>query len=160
MQHAIYALLCPYTRRVRYVGATRQRIEKRLIGHISEARTGKRWARCHWIRKLLSAGTVPVLEVLEFVQADQWQARERHWIAEFGGMRKLLNSTTGGDGGRIFSEEARAKMARAKLGKKQGPHSIERRAKISRALIGHSGATYCHTDEAKRKISAARKSTC
>lgn len=156
--HTIYVLKCPVTRRVRYVGATRQRLEKRLVGHVSEARTGKLWPRCHWIRKLLSAGTLPLIEIVELVQADQWQTRERYWIAEFGGMGRLLNCTTGGDGGRIFSKETRAKIANSKVGKKRGPHSRDHRAKISRALIGHPGASYRHSEEAKRKISAARQS--
>lgn len=154
MEHIIYALKCPKTLRVRYVGYTRQAIEKRLMNHVSDARCGRQQARCDWIRKLLSQGTLPIIAILEICEHFNWQDRERYWIAEFGGMEKLLNHTNGGDGGRVFSEQTRAKMAKAKLGKKRGPHSAEHRARIAKAVAGH---VRTHTPEAKLKISVRLK---
>lgn len=100
MKNYIYVLHCPLAGTVRYVGKTTSP-EKRLKSHVSAARTG---AYTHhtsaWIRKLLSVGLQPLMEIVEEVESGKrWQDVERKWIAEGAAKGwKLTNSTSGGEG--------------------------------------------------------------
>jgi hypothetical protein len=151
MEHVIYALKCPRTLNVRYIGFTRCGIERRLLWHICEARRGGSFPRCRWIRKLLAAGTVPIVEILEIVTAETWQARERYWIAEFGGPGKpgkLLNCTLGGEASMLTPAIA-AKVASSNRGKKL---SVEHKKKIGDFFRGKKlPVEHC------AKVSAAKR---
>jgi len=136
--HVIYALKCPRTLKVRYIGFTSMRIEKRLWAHVARARSGKTAPCSVWIRELLLSGSLPIIEVIESVNSCDWQERERYWIAEFGGMEKLLNRQTGGDTGHQPSEETKRKRSKALRGVKTGPRSQEFCDKMSRILRGKS----------------------
>jgi hypothetical protein len=108
---SIYALLCPDTGAVRYVGKTCWLVETRLRSHLHDS---ARNHRTNWIRSLLKRGKKPRLVVIEVVPGARLQPRERFWIAE---MRRrgerLTNLTDGGEGvpGRIWTEEQRARMS-------------------------------------------------
>ena len=100
MKTYIYALGCPKTLEVRYLGKS-QNPQKRYIAHVSAALRGvydHHTAR--WIRRLAAEGLKPVLRVLEEVPEGKcWREAERWWIAE--GLNlgwPLTNSTAGGDG--------------------------------------------------------------
>lgn len=72
---------------------------------------------------LLERGLEPQMWVVEFVDKDTWQERERFWIAEFTRMgAALTNLTEGGDGnkGLRFSmpDDAKAKISAARKGMK------------------------------------------
>lgn len=72
----------------------------------------------------------------------------------------LVNMSDGGEGnaGRIFSDEHRKKMSEAKKGRKGPKHSEETKKKIAESKKGNKCAKgYKHTDEAKKKMSAAHK---
>ncbi len=105
----------------------------RLSKHISESRTGT-YHRATWIRSLVRDGLKPVMEIFDEVTGDGC-AEE---IAAIGIARslgcRLVNGTAGGEGmlGIVRSAETRAKIGAASLGAK-------------------------HTDEARAKMSAARK---
>ena len=106
----IYALHCPIDKTVRYVGKS-VNPQERLEQHLYFAKTGR--ANHHaarWIRKVLSAGLQPILDVFYEVQPDEdWRDVERFWIAEaesFGW--KLTNTTAGGDGVEITCPKALA----------------------------------------------------
>lgn len=113
----IYALIDPRDGRCRYVGKTKNDLEKRLRGHINDAkRRPGEIARFRWINALAKSGVVPLIKTLEVVSPDDWQAAEQMWIhemrARFPG---LLNGTDGGDGihGYQHSMAARRKIAEA-----------------------------------------------
>jgi hypothetical protein len=67
------------------------------------------------------------------------------------GMGILRNMTDGGEGcsGAMRSEETRAKIARARTGKKQSPEVIEKIAKSRTGIL--------HTEETKRKMSESMR---
>ena len=55
MRHYIYGLIDPRDYRVRYVGRTSQRMDKRLEQHIQTAQRGSQMPVYRWIRELLPA---------------------------------------------------------------------------------------------------------
>jgi hypothetical protein len=149
----IYALACPETNEVRYVGkSTNPRFRLRSgSGHIGEAKRGDDTHRGRWIRSLLARGLEPRLIILEEVVCDEWEEAERRWIAHYRGLcgDQLTNHTDGGDGARGHDEATRRKMSLAKIGKRR---SIETRRKIAEASRQRS-----HGEEARNKISAAHR---
>jgi len=80
---------------IRYVGKTQMTIQKRLQGHIDEARSNKsKTYKIHWIQKLLKENIKPLIKVLEFCDENNWQEKEIFWIAK---LNNLTNSTIGGE---------------------------------------------------------------
>lgn len=96
-QATIYALLCPDTRAVRYIGKADDPY-RRLKSHMSEAPRLRRPVNL-WLRRLRSDGKVPILEIIETCPAAAWPDRERHWIETYRqrGDGLLLNLAEGGD---------------------------------------------------------------
>lgn len=110
----IYALIDPFTEKVRYVGKTVKRVRDRLNGHISEARRaegrGKAGHCQRWLLKLDAAGKKPIISTLMVVESESWAKWEVMFISWFKGMGcDLTNYTTGGEGvpiaGRSISVE-------------------------------------------------------
>lgn len=146
----IYALTEPGTERVRYVGRTIQALADRLGGHVSAARANPLRPVCQWILGLLDQGLRPEIKALEAVASgEDWQTRERHWIAHFRRFDELLNLTDGGMGwtGHSHCEGERRRIGAAHRGK---AISAEQRAKQRAAMAGRRPS-----DEARIKISAA-----
>jgi len=81
---------------IMYVGYTRRSLKQRFSQHLAEARSGKSSYKCNWIRKLLAEGIEPVILMLEKVDRDNWQEREKFWIAFY--KPTLTNLTLGGEG--------------------------------------------------------------
>lgn len=96
-QATIYALLCPDTRAVRYIGKANDP-RRRLKGHLRDARR-RRSPVYLWLRRLKAEGKAPILEIIETCSAADWPERERHWIGAFRqrGDSLLLNVAEGGD---------------------------------------------------------------
>jgi hypothetical protein len=101
MAVVIYALRCPKSQEVRYVGKTQSTLEERLCAHISKARNFELNHHCsNWIRKLLAEGLKPTIELVFVVPVDEeWQFHEKRIIAEFIGKCCHLTNQTGGGGG-------------------------------------------------------------
>lgn len=80
----VYVLRDPRDKAVRYVGCTRQKIERRLQGHVSDAMGKKQEARNAakngWVRDLVHVGLVPEIEILEEVSSDVAESHETAWI--------------------------------------------------------------------------------
>jgi group I intron endonuclease len=76
-------------------------------------------------------------EILQECTREELNSLERHYIAT---LKPELNVMPGGGGwgslGHMPSAETRAKMSKAKLGKKFGPLSAEHRVKLSKAHRG------------------------
>ena len=107
MPDYIYALHCPIAKTVRYIGKT-VNPKSRFEDHLQAARSGKSdHHTARWLRKLLSAGLKPQLEIIETLKDGEcWKEFERFYIehgAEFGW--KLTNTNPGGEGGGFLRPE-------------------------------------------------------
>ena len=119
MADFIYALLCPQGE-IRYIGKT-NRPERRLIQHVSAARTGAARHHCaRWIMSLLRKGQAPTMEVLyEVPEGEDWKVHEIHQIKTFKELGfSLTNIGEGGEGTFDMSPEAvAARVAKALITK-------------------------------------------
>lgn len=94
MTAEIYALCCPDTGEVRYIGKANNSA-KRLKSHIRDARR-RDTPVYRWVRKLGTAGKEPALRVL--CVSDDWPTDERAQIAAYRASgARLLNVAEGGD---------------------------------------------------------------
>jgi hypothetical protein len=91
----IYALLCPDTKEVRYIGKSKN-IKKRFKAHRGAART-ENYPVSMWVVKMREAGKKPFIRILEEVGAKEINGSEIRFIAYFReeGAR-LLNIHGGG----------------------------------------------------------------
>ena len=165
----IYALCCPKTGDVRYVGKTDSNLAKRLARHIigCESPKDKHTKKNMWIAQVASQNQIPKIVILEELkECDCWEKAEIRWIAHY---RKilgdsLLNSSTGGKGvsGYKFTEEAKAKLVAAlkirppKYGRVV---SEETKAKTSASLKGRTSSRvgYKHSPKTLAKMASSRK---
>jgi hypothetical protein len=93
MKHYIYVLKDPDTLNVRYVGETRDTIA-RLRTHVYYYQ-GTR--KCDWVRMLIDADKIPILEIIEETVSELKKERERYWIEYFNNRNcNLLNMRQGG----------------------------------------------------------------
>lgn len=154
----IYALLDPRDRTIRYIGKTVSEPLRRWKSHLWQPSHTYKW---FWICALKLRGLKPVWQTLEVVPiSEDWEARERAWIAR--GHAEgwpLTNLTDGGDGwpvGYKHTAESREKMSRVQSGRKV---SAEARANLSKATSGvlHWNFGRHHSEETKRKMSIAHK---
>ena len=147
----IYSLSDPDTNEVRYIGKANN-LKYRLWAHIHEAKHNLRnQHKCNWIKTLLDKDKKPVIDIIEEVSMDDWQAREIYWISQFTAWGfNLINKTKGGECG-VISENCKKALA---LSKKRGhvkgtfKHSEE-----TKALIRVKRALQVVTEEHKRKVS-------
>lgn len=119
----IYSLIDPVTNETRYIGKANDP-QKRLKGHIADA-ARRDYPVYRWIRKLISSGKCPVLNVLEY--AEDWKEAEKRLIkASIEKGDKLLNVAEGGDQP-FCSYEVRALNGKKNA---QKIHSSERSKRI------------------------------
>jgi group I intron endonuclease len=118
----IYALKCPDTLQVRYIGKAKNP-QKRLQLHLIPSQRRSHTHKNHWLSSLLALGKKPILEILERTTEAEWQERERFYIQEYRQLSELTNTTDGGEGvlGIKQSAEAIAKRVASNTGKKRTP---------------------------------------
>lgn len=110
MRWCVYVLKDPQTLEVRYVGWTNKKPERRLQGHISDA---KRKSTSHvrrWLLSVVNKGLMPIVEVVESGIGDGYDNCERKWIKLYRDSgASLTNITDGGAGcpGRVRSAAER-----------------------------------------------------
>lgn len=160
----IYGLLDPRTQQLRYVGKSNNPTD-RLKGHISEAKSISKTHKSRWLRKLLNDSIFPELVILEEVSLCDFQAAEKWWIAYARSLGCLLvNGTDGGDCGKEFELEVRAKISKALKGR---PKSEEHRINFGLSMKGRTlseahkekiGASWYKKSELERKLIQFRKS--
>lgn len=158
----IYALHCPIAKTVRYIGKSVDPTE-RFEQHLYFAKT--RRANHHtarWIRKVLTAGLTPTLEVFYEVQEDEdWREVERFWIAEaesFGW--RLTNTTAGGDGVEMTCPIAIASWKAAVKARWQDPVLRKRNSEKLAAYYAtpEGKANKIRTSSRPEKLEASRQS--
>lgn len=125
----IYALRCPISREIRYIGKT-DRPKERLQRHIwysTKKQPAPKFHSACWIRSLAETGAKPVLEILREVPYDERKYWERRAIRVYRAVGfDLTNVTEGGDGaangvrnpnyGKKFSPERCEQMRQRMLG--------------------------------------------
>lgn len=99
MQSFIYALCCPDTQEIRYIGKANNP-EIRLRKHLQAASYKPENYAQRWMAKLLSAGKLPSLLYIRKIEAEEnWQDIEREEIAKgFSEGLRLTNTSIGGEG--------------------------------------------------------------
>ena len=128
----IYGLVDPVSKQLRYVGATKYPIKRRVLSHLKRAAIHPDRPIYQWVLGLRSEGHDPEFIEIEQVEND-WPERERFWIEYYRSVgADLLNVSRGGPGGghptteeekanlravhtgRMFSDEMRGRIAKAR----------------------------------------------
>ena len=156
-KHFIYALTCPISNKVRYVGQTID-LNKRMNSHINYSKNHSTH-KANWINSLLKENLEPNIMVLEECDSNDVNDREIYWIKRFRDSgHNLTNSTNGGEGtvGHIFSDEHRRKLSESSKGRK---HSKETKNKIRNIMISDNSPVKgrIFSDEHRRKLSESSK---
>jgi hypothetical protein len=86
----IYALKCPFTNSIHYIGKSTQGMT-RPLQHIKQSHSDK---INQWVNELKQIGHCPIVDVLEYLNInDDIDTRERYWIQkELNNGAYLLNS--------------------------------------------------------------------
>ena len=86
----IYALKCPFTNSIHYIGKSTQGMI-RPLQHLKQSHSEK---INQWVNELQQLGHCPVVDVLEYINiSDDIDTRERYWIQkELNNGAYLLNS--------------------------------------------------------------------
>lgn len=128
---AIYALKCPVSGEVRYIGKANNP-RKRLLSHMRDAKSRKTPVYS-WLRSLPAP---PVMEVLEWVEPEGWAEAERRLIAlhRLGG--RLLNLADGGDAPKPTKEQL-GNAARASVRARESDPQKKKIWHIKRTLGQH-----------------------
>jgi uncharacterized protein (DUF433 family) len=133
----IYGLHDPRTGELRYVGKTTQPLQKRIQGHLYEAKSTHRHVS-HWLMKLAAENLSPTISVIAnaFSEEELNQLEIRHIALARNAGLNLTNLTDGGEGasGFIRTPETCAKLSAANKGRRP---SSETRAKISLSNKGN-----------------------
>lgn len=144
----IYALICPETQQVRYIGKSNNP-QRRLREHIRDHSKYQRH-KDHWIGALHARGLLPIMQIVEEVPFEIWAERELFWINHYTEHEHpLTNTYFGSEGIGMMPPETRAKIGAIHKGKKLTPEAIERR---SAAIRGTK-----RSSETKAKIAAAHR---
>ena len=172
----IYGLYDPndINKTIRYVGFTSKSPGRRIAEHICESNAGAFCHRHKWIRKIVATGNKPEFIILEHVNSENWQEREKYWIAKLK-YKNLVNSTDGGEGLINPSQDVKDRISaknsinlKGNQYRKGIPHNCASKLAISEgvknsqkhkdAMLKKRGKPgHKITDEIKAKISAANK---
>ena len=97
MKTYIYGLLDPDTKIIRYVGKS-DCPKTRLSNHIQTSKKSKTH-KSNWINLLIKNKKKPELVILEEVDFDDWEEREKYWINKYKNEgNDVTNFTNGGEG--------------------------------------------------------------
>ncbi len=91
----IYALICPKSNEIKYVGKTHYTLIFRLSKHLL-LKSGNSRKRI-WIDDLAKENLKPSIKLLQISNRLNWKTDEKKWIL-FYGKEKLLNDIAGGGG--------------------------------------------------------------
>ncbi len=122
---------------IRYIGITKQTLNARLCKHINISKQLKNYKDC-WIQKHLKLNNTILITELENVSTEELaKQKEIFYIKYYRDLgNKLTNSTGGGDGLNLPSEETKKKLLGIIPWNKGKKHSIESREKMSKAGKG------------------------
>lgn len=143
----IYALIEPITGQIKYIGKTKQLLNKRLSAHLCESKKSNT-KKNTWLRNLKKKGLKPKIEELDMVPALEWEFWEQYWISQFKAWGFELKNTD--EGGKGQSSE---------FMRKNNPMFKKAcRDKMAKSLIGNQFAKgYKHSEETRKKTSTGTK---
>jgi ribonuclease BN (tRNA processing enzyme) len=96
----IYSLKDPNTLEIRYVGKTTSELKTRFDSHCCNQNIYRKNYSAQWIKSLILQNKKPIIEIIEIVEDNIWQEKEKYWIKKFKQEGfKLTNMTEGGDVG-------------------------------------------------------------
>lgn len=156
----VYCLLDPNDGQCRYVGISNNP-QQRFKEHILY-KQGNPY-KFSWIKKLLQNHQKPILKIIEIVDENNWQVREKWWIRYFKKKnQKLTNLTLGGDGtfGIPCSEEKKKKISSSLIGhnvSEQTRKKISEKAKLIIKKNGHPMKGKKHSLKTLQKLSESHK---
>lgn len=145
----IYALECPITGEIKYIGRTVHSLNTRLSQHINDSKRYKN--KCaNWIKFLLKKDLKPKIILIEIARGNGFE-EEIFYISYFKFLGcNLKNHSGGGESGSFgyhHTEEAKEKIRKANLGKTISNYAREQ---VRRANTGK-----IMTNKSKSKISKA-----
>ena len=153
----VYGLFDPRTGALRYVGKTTHGMT-RIRGHWTPSGLKVNTKKAAWLKSLISQGLRPEIDVLETAATDEeLKLIETFWIASLRACgAELLNHTDGGEGhlGARHSVESRAKISRAGLGRKHSEQTKKNmsdahlRLRRGRKIVDSLGREYSSLTEA------------
>jgi group I intron endonuclease len=164
----IYALIDPFTGRVRYVGKTID-LTMRLKAHLSVKSLLEKRHVAAWLMSILQKGFKPRVQILEVVEASRWEEAERNWIGLYRAKGDdLCNHSDGGGGptGHRPSDEVRKRMSEGQRKRYSDPAARMKQGEICRKIltnpetrgkIGESSRGRKHTTEARARMSEANR---
>jgi len=94
IKYTIYALCEPDSEIIRYIGQTRRPLEERILEHLKSNRS-KHLHKCRWILKILRAGKIPNVIILDEIPVDSVTIENQHFIDmwEYFYIQKYKNKT-------------------------------------------------------------------
>lgn len=164
MRIFIYALIDPVTCKTRYIGRTKQSLQKRLYNHLAKTRSNKKLGKKltysqNWINSLIKIGTKPIIK--KIIELDcSWEESykiEQFLINKYRRLRKLTNLYDRGEGGinRKVSLETKNRISNSlKKGYRSGDILPTRTTKVFKySLSGEFIEEYNSLKEAAEKTS-------
>lgn len=137
--------------RVRYVGKT-VNLKRRLSGHIRDA-FRKSLPVNNWVAKRLLQGLGFDAKVLELCSLQNWQEREKHWIAFHRSSDFLLNVAEGGAAPFCSQKQRRENALLATQERSKTP--LQKRVWEIKREIGQMNKKGILTDELKANLHLA-----
>lgn len=148
----IYALKCPITGNVRYIGKAND-IQKRLKSHLRDARLRNTPVYC-WIRKLSKSGLLPLIETVYTTDENNWAEAEKAQIIKFRNDGfELLNVAEGGNEPYCSPEQRKKNGSNIAFNRKSDPK--KKRIWALKRQIGEALKHGWVTDTTKAKLRLA-----
>jgi hypothetical protein len=145
----IYALRDPFTLERRYIGKTRDPVEryrKHLLPYYLKPDTYKN----RWLKKVLRRNAKPILEILcEVTEWEDINQAESDFIRWLGCASRLTNGTLGGDGGNGHRPQDAAAWAIADVRRPLGTRRSATRANPAQTIRNCANACDKKSDDRK-----------
>ena len=129
----IYALCCPLTGEVRYIGKA-NKPKQRFSKH--KCLAGKNHRKNNWIEGLIKNNLSPTIKIIEEVPIEKWKEKEKHYILKYKESGCDLLNISGGGNGSYFGNS--------------GSFSYERNTKVKVVCLSLSGE-YINTFDSVKK---------
>lgn len=95
----IYALLCPFSKDIKYIGKTVSP-KNRIATHMYQSKKGRKGYVYNWIRSLTNKNQVPIMNILTVCDKNNWEECEKKFIKQYKNLGcKLTNILEGGNDG-------------------------------------------------------------
>lgn len=116
MKGYIYSLTDPRDNQIRYIGQTRFSLNKRFKEHMRNCKYNitKNHNVYRWINELRDINLLPIIKIVEEIDNDLLNEREKYWVSYYG--NNLKNMTQGGDGIKFITIKSFSAEHRKKIG--------------------------------------------